>query len=270
MSGAARGWLVALLMLLAALPARAGNLRWAVTTTFRNSGLAAVLLPAAEADLGFGIDLLVVGTGQAAGLARAGDVDALMIHAREVEEALVAEGVATHRREIMYNDFVLVGPRGDPAGIRGAASAAEALRRIAKARTPFVSRGDDSGTHKRELALWQAAGIGPEARPVAWYKAVGAGMGTALNIASGLAAYLLADRASWLTFAHKGELALLYAGDPALFNQYAFLPVDPARFAHVEAEKAVRLEAWLTGARARALIEGYRLNGVALFTFNAR
>ncbi len=266
----ARRCLPALLLLLAALPAQAGNLRWAVTTTFRNSGLAAVLLPAAQADLGFGIDMLVVGTGQAAGLARAGDVDAIMIHARPLEEALVAEGVATHRREIMYNDFVLVGPRDDPAGIREADSAAGALGRIAEARAPFVSRGDDSGTHRRELELWQEAGIGTEARPVAWYKAVGAGMGTALNIASGLNAYVLTDRASWLTFRNKGALEILFSGDAALFNQYAFLPVNPARFAHVDAARTARLEEWLTSGRARALIDGYRLNGVALFTFNAR
>ena len=262
--------LLALLLALSALPASAENLRWAVTTTFRNSGLAAVLLPAAEADLGFDIDMLVVGTGQAAGLARAGDVDAIMVHARRLEQALVAEGVATHRREIMYNDFVLVGPRDDPAQIAGAGSAAAALRRIAEKRAPFVSRGDDSGTHKRELDLWEAAGIAAGARPVAWYKAVGAGMGTALNIASGLDAYVLTDRASWLTFANKGTLAILYAGDPALFNQYSFLPVNPARFPHVQAEKAARLEGWLTSERARALIDGYRLNGVALFTFDAR
>ncbi|HHB81363.1 MAG TPA: sulfate ABC transporter substrate-binding protein [Aliiroseovarius sp.] len=258
------------LLVAQALPVQGETLRWAVTTTFRNAGLAAVLLPAAQADLGFEIDMLVVGTGQAAGLARAGDVDAIMVHERGLEQALVDEGTATHRREIMYNDFVLVGPRKDPAGIANSASAIDALRAIAQTRAPFVSRGDDSGTHRRELALWQAAGIPADQRPVAWYKAVGAGMGTALNIASGLDAYVLADRASWLTFRNKGGLALLFAGDEALFNQYSYLPVNPARHAHVHADMAARLEAWLTGARAKALINGYRLHGVALFTFNAR
>ncbi len=261
-------WLLALCA--TALPLQAESLRWAVTTTLRNSGLAAVLLPAAEADLGFEIDMLVVGTGQAAGLARAGDVDAIMVHARPLEEALVAEGVATHRREIMYNDFVLVGPRADPAGVAGAASAAGALRAIAAARAPFVSRGDDSGTHERELALWQTAGVDEDARVVAWYKAVGAGMGTALNIAAGLEAYVLSDRASWLAFANKGELAILYSGDPVLFNQYSYLPVNSALHPHVRSDMATQLENWLTSARAKALIDGYKLNGEALFTYNAQ
>ncbi len=265
-------WLVlasALLALLAPRAARAETLRWAVTTTFRNAGLAAVLLPAAEADLGFRIDMLVVGSGQAVGLARAGDVDAIMVHSRALEQALLAEGHATHRREIMYNDFVLVGPRSDPAGIARARTAVEAMRAIATSRAPFVSRGDDSGTNKRELALWEQAGIPESQRVVAWYKAVGAGMGTALNIAAGLDAYVLSDRASWLTFMNKADLTILFSGDPALFNQYSFLPVNPALHPHVKADLAARLEAWLTGPRARRLINGYRLNGVALFTFNA-
>ncbi len=258
-----------LLLLVAALPVNAQSMRLAVTTTFRNSGLAAVLLPAAEAELGFQIDMLVVGTGQAAGLARAGDVDAILVHARSVEEALVAGKVATHRREIMYNDFVLLGPQDDPARIAAAPNASQAFRAIAEARAPFVSRGDDSGTHKRELELWAAAGVPASDRPVAWYKAVGAGMGTALNIAAGLNAYVLSDRASWLTFRNKGALVLLFSGDPALFNQYAYLPLNPARYPHAHAAEAAQFEQWLTSDRARTLIEGYRLNGIALFTFNA-
>ncbi len=263
--------LVALLVaLFPAHPARAEALRWAVTTTFRNSGLAAVLVPQAEADLGLSIDLLVVGTGQAVALGRAGDVDAIMVHARELEEAMVADGAATHRREIMYNDFVLVGPRNDPARIRNATSAAQALRAIARARAPFVSRGDDSGTHKRELDLWAQTDIGPDQRVVAWYKAVGAGMGTALNIAAGLDAYVLTDRASWLTFRNKGDLTILFQGDPALFNQYSYLPVSPKVHPNVQARAAQALEAWLTSDRAREIINGYRLNGISLFVFNAR
>ena len=261
-------------MLLAAASAPAPvygeTMRWAVTTTFRNSGLAAVLLPAAEADLGFRIEMLVVGSGQAVGLGRAGDVDAIMVHSRPLEEAMLAEGYATHRRPIMYNDFVLVGPADDPADIRNAASAADAFGAIARARAPFVSRGDDSGTNQRELELWAAAGVAPSERVVAWYKAVGAGMGTALNIASGLDAYVLSDRASWLTFRNQGDLEILFAGDPALFNQYSYLPINPARHAHIQYEKARALEAWLTSARARSLIDSYRLNGEALFTFNAQ
>ena len=262
-------WAMLLLALCAALPASAETLRFAVTTTFRNSGLAAVLLPAAEADLGFQIDMLVVGSGQAVGLGRAGDVDALMGHSEPLEQAMVAEGYASHRRPIMYNDFVLIGPRDDPAGVARAPDAAAAFRAIAGSGAPFVSRGDDSGTNRRELELWDRAGIAPRARVVAWYKSVGAGMGTALNIASGLDAYVLSDRASWLTFMNKGGLALLFEGDPVLFNQYSYLPVNPARAPHVKADLAARLEDWLTSPRARAIIDGYKLNGVALFTFNA-
>ncbi len=244
-------------------------LRWAVTTTFRNSGLAARLLPAAEAALGIDIQVLVVGSGQAVGLARRGDVDAVMIHSRRLEAALVAEGIAPHRREIMYNDFVLVGPGDDPVGLGAITGAVAGFAAIARARATFVSRGDDSGTHQRELELWRMAGLDPAGFPVAWYKSVGAGMGTALNIASGLEAHVLSDRASWLTFLNKGRLAILLEGDPVLFNQYTYLPVSRRAHPHVRADLARRLEGWLTSQAARALIDGYRLNGQRLFTFNA-
>ncbi len=259
--------LVALLLTITGAQAEA--LRLAVTTSFQNSGLADVLLPAIRADTGIDVQLLVVGTGQALKLGEQGDVDAVLVHARAAEEAFVAAGFGTHRREIMYNDFVLIGPADDPAGIAGADSAAEALRRIARARALFVSRGDESGTHKKELALWQAEWIDPEAAG-AWYRAAGAGMGATLNTASGMNAYVLADRASWLNFGNKGGLRLLYAGDPALFNQYSFIPVNPARHPHVKAALAARLEHWLTSDRARALINGYHLDGQQLFTFNAQ
>ena len=249
--------------------ASAETLRLAVTTTFRNSGLAAILLPAARADLGFDINMLVVGTGQAVGLGSAGDVDAILVHSRAAEEAIVEAGDATHRRKIMYNDYVLAGPNSDPAGISEASSAEAAMLAIANSGVAFISRGDDSGTHKRELALWQAVGIEETTRVVDWYKAVGGGMGTALNIASGLEGYILSDRASWLTFKNKGNLALLYSGDPVLFNQYSYLPVNPARHAHVNSAEARALEDWLSSDKARTLIDGYRLNGTALFTFNA-
>ncbi|QUJ78265.1 substrate-binding domain-containing protein [Sulfitobacter albidus] len=240
-------------------------LRMAVTTSFNNSGLADVLLPEIDSSLGIEVQLLVVGTGQALRLGRSGDVDAILVHSPAAEEAFVAEGFAPYRRPIMYNDFVFVGPLADPAGVREAGSASDALRRIAG--SPFVSRGDDSGTHKKELALWQTAGIAPEG---AWYKAVGAGMGAALNTASGLGAYTLSDRASWLNFQRKDGMALLFAGDPALFNQYSFLPGSAARHPHVKRALAQRLEDWLTGPDAAALIDGYRIAGQQLFTFNAR
>ncbi len=263
-------WLMAAAVaVLSMSAAQASELRLAVTTSFHNSGLADVLLPAIKEDLDLDVRLLVVGTGQALKLGEQGDVDAILVHSRAAEEAFVAAGYGTHRREIMYNDFVLIGPREDPAGIADAPSAAEALKRIADAGALFVSRGDESGTHKKERALWQAAGV-DLAKAGAWYRAAGSGMGATLNTASGMNAYVLADRASWLNFGNKGELALLFAGDPVLFNQYAFIPVNPARYPHVKADLATALEEWLTSDRARALINGYRINGEQLFTFNAQ
>lgn len=245
----------------------AEEMKMAVTTSFHNSGLAEVLLPEIAKDTGIEVQLLVVGTGQALRLGEAGDVDAILVHARAAEEKFVAAGNATHRTEIMYNDFVFIGPSADGAGIATAEDAAAALQKIAGAGASFVSRGDDSGTHKKELSLWDAAGVAPEG---AWYNAVGAGMGAALNTAAGMNAYILSDRASWLNFGNKGDLALLFAGDPVLLNQYAYLPVNPDKHAHVKADLAARLEAWLISERAQALIDGYRLEGEQLFTFNAQ
>ncbi len=261
--------LSAALLIAAAAGAHAETMRMAVTTSFHNSGLSDVLLPAIARDLGLRVQLLAVGTGQALQLGRAGDVDAVLVHARTAEEGFVAAGFATHRREVMHNDFLLIGPRGDPARIAGAATASEALTRIAAARAPFVSRGDDSGTHDRERALWRATRRDPD-RFSGWYRSVGAGMGAALNTARAMDAYLLSDRASWLKFGNKGGLAPLFAGDPALFNQYAYLPVNPERHPHVKHEAAARLEAWLAGGRAKGLIDGYEVDGERLFTHNAR
>jgi len=243
--------------------------RMAVTTSFHNSGLAEVLLPAIADDLDVEVQLLIVGTGQALKLGQAGDVDAILVHSRAAEEAFIAQGFGPYRREIMYNDFVLLGPENDPAGVASAQTAVDALKAIAAAKAPFVSRGDDSGTHKKEATLWERAGHAPE-QFGPWYKAVGAGMGAALNTASGLGAYVLSDRASWLNFGNKGELALLFAGDPVLFNQYAYLPVSVPRHPHVKAELTAKLEAWLVSPRAAELIDGYTIAGQRLFTFNAR
>lgn len=255
---------------LSAGAALADSVRLAVTTSFHNSGLSDVLLPEIAADLGLEVQLLVVGTGQAIRLGEAGDVDAILVHSKKAEETFLAGGYGTHRTEVMYNDFVLIGPDTDPAGIKGAADAAAALGAIEAAKADFASRGDDSGTHKKELSLWQAAGIDAEALDPSWYKAAGAGMGATLNTASGMNAYVMSDRASWLKFANKGDLELLFAGDPVLFNQYAFLPVNPDKHPHVKADLVNKLEGWLVSERAQILIDGYRLNGEALFTFNAK
>lgn len=247
----------------------AEEIKMAVTTSFENSGLADVLLPAIKEDIDLDVQLLVVGTGQALRLGEAGDVDAILVHSRAAEEKFVAEGYGTYRREIMYNDFVFIGPKEDPAAIAAGQSAADALKRIGNAKPPFVSRGDDSGTHKKEIALWRAADLDPESFGP-WYHAVGAGMGASLNTAAGLDAYILADRASWLNFGNKANLALLFSGDPELFNQYAFLAVNPEKHAHVRNDLAVQLEDWLVSARAAELINSYMINGETLFTFNAK
>ena len=248
--------------------APAESLRMAVTTSFHNSGLSEVLLPKIKNDTGIDVQLLVVGTGQALKLGRSGDVDAILVHSKTAEEAFVSDGYGTHRREIMYNDFVLIGPSDDPAGVQFATSAAQALSQIARAEARFVSRGDDSGTHKKELSLWRVAEL-DATHFGSWYNEVGAGMGASLNTASGLGAYIMSDRASWLNFGNKDGLQVLFAGDSALFNQYAYLPVNPAKHSHVQADLARRLEDWLTSDTPKSLIDSYTIAGEALFTFNA-
>ena len=257
---------LAILLLLITFPLRAEPLRLAVTTSFQNSGLADVLLPAIAQDTGLEVQLLVVGTGQALRLGRGGDVDALLVHDQAAEEAFVAAGHAPYRREIMYNDFVITGPLDDPARVAEASSATDALHRIRAAQAAFVSRGDESGTHKAELRLWQNAdwtSFGP------WYRSVGAGMGTSLNIAAGMGAYILTDRASWLNFENKRDQVLHFSGDPMLLNRYSYLPVSLERHSHINASAALRLEEWLISDAAKTLINGYRRDGSSLFTFSA-
>ena len=261
--------LLAILLLLCANLAQADTMRLAVTTSFHNSGLSDILLPQIKSDLDLDVQLLVVGTGQALRLGRAGDVDAILVHSRAAEDEFVAQGYGTHRREIMYNDFVLIGPSTDPAATDDLAGITEALTSIFTTRSMFVSRGDDSGTHRRELSYWHAAGLDPETFPASWYRAAGAGMGAALNVASGLNAYILADRASWLKFANKGDLAIAFEGDAALFNQYAYIAIDPARHSHTNHSAAVLLENWLASDTAQAMIGDYRIEGEILFTPNA-
>ncbi|MEP5179856.1 MAG: substrate-binding domain-containing protein [Rhizobiaceae bacterium] len=250
--------------------AQAAEIRLAVTTSFHNSGLSDLLLPQIKQDLDLDVRLIVVGTGQALKLGRAGDVDAILVHSKKAEDRFVDEAYSTHRREIMYNDFVLIGPANDSAGIAGAASVKDALTAISERRSTFVSRGDDSGTHRKELALWLSAGQEPDNFSAKWYRSVGAGMGAALNTASSMNAYIMSDRASWLNFGNKGDLKLLFAGDPVLYNQYAYLPINPAKHAHVKYDLATSVEKWLTGAKAQAMIGNYRIAGETLFTPNAK
>lgn len=263
-----RAVLLSLCLCIAGAVASADVLRLAVTTSFENSGLADVILPAIQADTGIDVQLLVVGTGQAIRLGQSGDVDAILVHSRQAENDFVADGFGTHRREIMYNDFVIVGPAADPANVMHATTAIEAMARLANANHPFISRGDESGTHKAEVALWHAAAV-DIATFGHWYRPVGAGMGAALNTASAMDAYVLSDRASWLKFGNKGGLKILFQGDPALFNQYAFIPVNQMRHPHVRNDLAATLEQWLSSPTAETLINSYKIDGTNLFTFNA-
>lgn len=263
-------WALSLsLVLVSSLVAAADTMRLAVTTSFHNSGLSDVLLPAIKKDTGIDVHLLVVGTGQALKLGRQGDVDAVLVHSKKAEELFIEEGFGTRRTEIMYNDFVFIGPKDDPAKLAGSKNAHAALKNIATTKSAFVSRGDESGTHKREISLWKAAGFDTAAHDSSWYREVGAGMGAALNIASGMNAYILADRASWLNFKNKGGLALLNWGDPKLFNQYALLTLNAEKHPHIKSSLAKKLEAWLVSESAQKLIGTYQIDGQTLFVPNA-
>ena len=237
----------------------------ASTTSTENSGLFAHLLPRFEAESGIAVRVVAVGTGQAIRLAQNGDADVLLVHHRPSEEAFVAAGFGVARHDVMYNDFVLIGPAADPAGIRGMTDAAGALARIAAAAAPFASRGDDSGTHKAELTLWSKAGVDQRAASGAWYRELGAGMGATLNTAAAMGAYTLADRGTWISFANKGELELLVAGDEVLFNPYGVILVNPDRHGHVKAADGQVFIDWLTGPAGQATIAAFKRDGQPLF-----
>ena len=261
--------LLACLMGLA--PARAAE-RFIIlqsTTSTQNSGLFDFLLPRFTEETGIEVRVVAVGTGQALRNGRNGDGDALLVHAKEDELAFVEAGFGVLRCDVMYNDFVIVGPKTDPARVREAASAAEAFARIAGRRSPFVSRGDDSGTHRKERKLWRAAGIDPTAASGTWYREVGAGMGATLNIAAATNAYTLSDRASWIAFANKRDLDLLFEGDPALFNQYGIILVNPERHPRVRFAEAKAFRDWLVSPEGQRLIAAFRVDGQQLFFPNA-
>lgn len=263
--------LVAALMLAAAAPApAAADIVLQSTTSTRNSGLLDAILPAFEEATGIGVRVVAVGTGQALRNARRGDGDVLLVHARAAEEAFVAEGWGTERRDVMANDFVVVGPPGDPAGVRGMDDAPAALAAIAEAGAPFVSRGDDSGTHTAELGLWEAAGVDARASSGTWYLEAGQGMGATLNVAVGRGAYALTDRATWTAFGNQGGHEVLVEGDPRLRNQYGVIPVSPERHPNVDAEGAQAFVDWITGPGGQAAIADFRVDGRQLFFPNAR
>ncbi|MEK0083878.1 extracellular solute-binding protein [Benzoatithermus flavus] len=240
------------------------------TTSTEQSGLFGHILPLFTKKTGIEVRVVAVGTGQAIKNAMNGDGDVLLCHARPDEEKFVAEGWGVQRFDVMYNDFVLVGPKDDPAHVEGGKDAAEAMKKIADARAPFVSRGDDSGTHKAELKLWQAAGVDARAASGTWYRETGSGMGPTLNTAAAMSAYTLADRGTWLSFENRGPLAILVEGDPRLFNQYGVILVNPARHPNVKAELGQKFVDWLIGPEGQAAIASYKIAGEPLFFPNAK
>jgi tungstate transport system substrate-binding protein len=262
-----RRFLLALLALALAPPAWAQPraITLASTTSTEQSGLFAHILPKFTAATGIAVRVVALGTGQALDVGRRGDADVVLVHDRAAEDRFVAEGFAPARHDVMVNDFVLVGPASDPAGVKGLGDVAEAYRRIAAARAPFVSRGDRSGTHAAELRLWADAGIDPLPGRGAWYREIGQGMGPALNTAAASDAYVFTDRGTWLSFRNRQSLAVLVEGDRRLANPYGVMLVNPARHPHVKAAEGQAFIAWLTGSEGQAAIASYTIGGEPLF-----
>ena len=235
------------------------------TTSTENSGLFAHILPKFTAETGIEVRVVAVGTGQAIKNAERGDGDVLLVHSRPAEDRFVAEGFGVERHDVMYNDYVIVGPEGDPAGIAGLGDPAAAFQRIAASAAPFVSRGDESGTHKAELALWEEAAADARSASGTWYREAGTGMGPTLNIAAGMNAYVLTDRASWAAFGNKGNLVILVEGDERLLNPYGVILVNPDRHPNVKAALGQTFIDWLTGPQGREAIASFRVDGQQLF-----
>jgi tungstate transport system substrate-binding protein len=237
----------------------------ASTTSTEQSGLFAHLLPVFEKDTGIKVRVVAQGTGQALDMARRGDADVVFVHDQAAEEKFVAEGFGVKRLPVMYNDFVLVGPKSDPAKIGGGKDILEAMRKIAAAQAPFVSRGDKSGTHAAELRYWRDAGVDIEARKGPWYRDTGSGMGPTLNTASSMNGYVLTDRGTWLSFRNRGEIKVLVQGDKRLFNQYGVMLVNPAKHPHVKQDLGQAFVDWLVSPRGQEVIASYRIGGEQLF-----
>ena len=241
----------------------------ASTTSTQDSGLFGHILPLFKAKTGIDVKVVAQGTGQALDTGRRGDADVVFVHAKPLEEKFVADGSGVKRSPVMYNDFILVGPKSDPAGIKGITDIAEALKAIKAKGAPFISRGDRSGTHVAELELWKAAGIdiGKDKGP--WYKEIGQGMGAALNTASASDAYVLTDRGTWLSFKNRGDLDILLAGDKRLFNQYGVILVNPEKHSHVKKGLGQTFIDWLVSPEGQKAIADYKINGRQLFFPNA-
>ncbi len=241
----------------------------ASTTSTEQSGLFKHLLPAYEKKTGVQVRVVALGTGQALDMARRGDADVVFVHARSAEEKFIAEGFGVKRLPVMYNDFVLIGPKSDPAKIAGGKDILEALRKVKAAAAPFVSRGDRSGTHMAELDLWKQSGVDIAAEKGPWYRDTGQGMGPALNTASSMNGYILTDRGTWLAFKNRGELAILVEGDRKLFNQYGVILVNPAKHPHIKKELGQAFIDWLVSKEGQQAIADYKIGADRLFFPNA-
>ena len=241
----------------------------ASTTSTEQSGLFGFLLPIFEKESGIKVRVVALGTGQALDLARRGDADVVFVHAKAAEEKFLAEGYGVKRYPVMYNDFVLIGPKSDPAKVAGGKDIVEALKKIRSAQAPFVSRGDRSGTHMAELDLWKASGVDLEQAKGPWYRDTGQGMGPALNTAASMSAYVLADRATWLAFKNRGELAILVEGDRRLYNQYGVILVNPDKHPTVKKDLGQKFIDWVISPAGQKAIADYKINGEQLFFPNA-
>jgi tungstate transport system substrate-binding protein len=265
-----RAWLAAMLCI-AAFTASAQEkfITVASTTSTEQSGLFGYLLPIYERQTGVKVRVVALGTGQALDVARRGDADVVFVHARAAEEKFLAEGQGVKRYPVMYNDFVLIGPQGDPARIGGSKDILAAFRRVEAAQAPFVSRGDRSGTHMAELDLWKAAAVDIDRRKGPWYRDTGQGMGPALNTAASMGAYVLADRGTWLAFKNRGDLRILVEGDKRLFNQYGVMLVNPEKHPNVKKQLGQQFIDWLVSPTGQKAIAAYQIGGEQLFYPNA-
>jgi tungstate transport system substrate-binding protein len=263
-----RRWLlgmVAVIFLGPVAPAQERSIVVASTTSTQDSGLFGHILPLFKAKTGIDVKVIALGTGQALDMARRGDADVVFVHAKSAEEKFLAEGFGVKRYPVMYNDFILIGPKRDPAGIKGSKDIVAALKTLKEKAVPFISRGDRSGTHIAEINLWKLAGINIAAEKGPWYKEIGQGMGTALNAAAASDAYVLSDRGTWLSFKNKGDLVIAVEGDKRLVNQYGVMLVNPQKHPHVRAELGQQFIDWLISPEGQRAIADYKINGEQLF-----
>jgi len=254
--------LIISLLLIGTVYAEPIHLKLATTTSTENSGLLGVLLSPFEEKFGIKVDVIAVGTGKALALGENGDVDVVLVHARAAEDKFIGEGHGVNRRDVMFNDFIILGPSNDPAEIKGESNVTLALKKIADCKAYFVSRGDDSGTHKKEKSLWQKAEITPEGK---WYMEIGQGMGAALQVANEKQAYVLCDRGTFLAYKNKIDLIILSEGDALLFNPYGIMAVNPANYPQVKYMEAMQLVAWVTSVDGQKIIGEYKKEGEILF-----